>query len=185
MNNTKSGNRVMLFIDGSNFYHSCKDSFNIHHYNIDFAKLVNILVSNRMLVKVYYYNASLDRGIDEKKYWGQQKFFGYLRKLPGFEVILCRMRKDKNKDGNIGFVVKGDDINIASDMVGDAYENIYDAAILVSGDGDFVPAIKRVQKIGKKVENAYFVVSFSNHLKGVCNKSTEIDKKIIEKCLKK
>ncbi|MDD5416866.1 MAG: NYN domain-containing protein [Candidatus Aenigmarchaeota archaeon] len=178
-------NRVMIFIDGSNFYHSCKDSFSIHHYNVDFIKLINLLVGNRMLVKVRYYNASLDRGMDAEKYWGQQKFFEYLRKLPGFEVVLCRMRKDRNKSGNISFAVKGDDINIASDMVGDAYENIYDTAILISGDGDFVPAIKRVQKIGKIVENAYFVVSFSNHLKGVCNKSVEINKEMINKCIKK
>ena len=69
------------------------------------------------------------------------------------------------------FAVKGDDIHLATEMVSFAYENTYDSAILVSGDGDFVPSIKRVQKLGKKVENAYFGISRSNFLKKVCNSS--------------
>jgi len=55
--------------------------------------------------------------------------------------------------------------------------------MLVSGDGDFVPAIKKVQKLGKKVENAYFSASRSDFLKRVCNNSILLDE-IIRSCLK-
>ena len=68
-------------------------------------------------------------------------------------------------------------------MVSFAYENKYDTAILVSGDGDFVPAIKKVQKLGKKVENAYFSANRSSYLKSVCDASILLDV-TIRSCLK-
>jgi len=177
--------RIAIFIDGSNFYHSVNDSFQIHDNQIDFVKLIEFLKKDRLLIGIYYYNASLDRGYNEEIYWKQQKFFAELRKIPGFHVILCNMRKTKRPDGTPEFAVKGDDIYLATDMLSFAYENTYDTAILVSGDGDFVPAIKKVQKLGKKVENAYFSVSRSGFLRKVCNTSILLDEIIIKNCLKR
>jgi len=174
--------RVIIFIDGSNFYHSVKGSFDFHDNEIDFQKLTNILRGDRLLIGAYYYNAPLDRGYNIKIYRKQQIFFSQLRRIPGFNVILCTMRKTMEK-GKPKFAVKGDDIHIATDMVSFAYENQYDTAILVSGDGDFVPCIKRVQKLGKKVENSYFKISRSGYLKSICNSSTKLDD-IIMDCLK-
>ncbi len=170
--------RIVVFIDGSNCYHSIKELFDIHD-NVTigasgFEKIIKEIVGNRVLIGVYYYNASLDRGFNEEVYWKQQKFFSDLRKLPGWHVVMCRMKKDTSGKEPV-YIVKGDDINIATDMVGLAYENAYDISILVSGDGDFVPAIKRVQKLGKKVENAYFSVSRSDFLKSVSNASLKLD----------
>ena len=170
-----SPERVAIFIDGSNFYHSVKDTFQIHDNQVDFAKLTEILKNKRMLIGVYYYNAPLDRGYNFEIYRKQQKFFSELRKIPGFHVILCNMRKIRKSDGTYEFAVKGDDIHLATDMLSFAYENTYDTAILVSGDGDFVPVIKKVQKLGKNVENAYFSVSRSDFLRRVCNSSVLLD----------
>ena len=61
------------------------------------------------------------------------------------------------------------------DLVSGAYENLYDTALIVSGDEDFVPAIRKVQKLGKKVENIYFASTSSNYLKKTCNTSFKID----------
>ncbi len=133
--------RVVIFIDGSNFYHSIKDSFNIHDNQIDFSKLIEILKKSGLLIGVYYYNAPLDRGYNPDIYRKQQIFFSELKKIPGFHIILCRMRKMRKPDGTLEFAVKGDDIHLATDMLSMAYENVYDKAILVSGDGDFVPAM--------------------------------------------
>jgi len=58
-----SAERVIVFIDGSNFYHSVKETFDLHDNQIDFRKLIEILRAGRLLVGVYYYNASLDRGL--------------------------------------------------------------------------------------------------------------------------
>jgi uncharacterized LabA/DUF88 family protein len=163
--------RVAIFIDGSNLYYSLKD---LRIKRIDFRKLISLLSENKLLTSTYYYNASLNRGINKERYWEQQKFFDFLRKIPNFKVILCRMRKHK-KDGKVSFDVKGDDIYLAIDLVPGAYENLYEIAIIVSGDEDFVPAIQKAQKLGKKVINAYFRSTSSNYLKHICDESFCID----------
>ena len=175
--------RVCIFIDGSNFYHSVKGTFNLHESQIDFAKLIGILRKDRLLIGTYYYNAPLDINYNKETYWKQQRFFADLRKMPALHIILAHMRKTKKPDGAFEFAVKGDDIHLAIDMVSFAYENLYDTAILVSGDGDFALAIKRVQKLGKQVENAYFTISRSSLLKQVSNTSMALDD-IVGKCLK-
>ena len=120
----------------------------------------------------------MDISIDSKKYWEQQKFFDALRRIPGFNVVLARMRKHKRENGTYEFEVKGDDIYLAVDLVSGSYENLYDTALIVSGDEDFVPAIRKVQKLGKKVENIYFCSTSSNYLKKTCNNSFCINKKL-------
>jgi uncharacterized LabA/DUF88 family protein len=160
--------RISIFIDGSNLYYSLR---HLGISRIDFQKMIDALKRGRLLVMVFYYNAPLDISIDSKKYWEQQKFFDALRRIPGFIVVLCRLRKHKKSDGTFEFDVKGDDVHLATDMISGAYENLYDTALIVSGDEDFVPAIRKVQKLGKKVENIYFSRSSSNYLKKTCDSS--------------
>lgn len=47
-------------------------------------------------------------------------------------------------------------------MVKDAYENKFDTAILISGDGDFAPLVKLVKSKGKRVEKFSFRESHFN-----------------------
>lgn len=176
----KNRNRLAIFIDGSNLYHSIKDTFGLHDNEIDFRKLIEILRKGRLLIGIYYYNAPLDRSYNQETYRKQQRFFSELRKIPGFHVVLCRMRKIRKEGGKFEYSVKGDDIYLATDLISLAYEDAYDVAIVVSGDGDFVPAIQKVQKLGKKVENAFFNISSSSFLKQVCNNSVRLDDYIHE-----
>jgi len=166
--------RVAIFIDGSNLYYSLKD---IKIKKINFKKLLTSLTKEKLLISTFYYNASLDISQNKKTYWEQQKFFNFLRKIPDFNVILCRMRKH-NQDGKISFDVKGDDVCLAVDLVSGAYENLYDIAIIISGDEDFVPAIQKAQKLNKKVVNAYFNSTSSNYLKHTCDESICLNKVI-------
>ncbi len=170
--------RVIIFIDGSNFYHIMRDFFNNSKklMDFDFNKFTAHLAGKRKLVRTYYYSAPLDRKKDEETYMKQQQFFEKLRKLPDFELILCRMQK-KSDHGETIYQVKEDDIHIAVDMVKFAYNNAYDTAILVSTDGDFVPAIEAVKEKGKKVENIGFDIKFSWHLKQKSDRFTQLSKK--------
>ena len=70
-------------------------------------------------------------------------------------------------------------------MVMLAQNNSYDTAILVTGDGDFVPAVEAIQSFGKRVENVYFKTGHSWHLNQACDVSTMIDENFIQKCLTK
>ncbi|MBT4376919.1 NYN domain-containing protein [archaeon] len=157
--------RICIFVDGSNLYHSLK---NLGIDKIDFKKLIGVLVNKELFISLFYYNASLDRGFNKEKYWNQQRFFDELRKIPGIEIVLTKLRKSK-RNGKMKFEVKGDDVNLAIDLVSGAYESLYDRAIIVSGDEDFIPAIKKIQKLGKRVTNAYFKKSSSAALRKVCD----------------
>lgn len=176
--------RVAIFIDRSNFYHGLKTSVGFNDSQISFDKLTRFLAGERDLVGTYYYNAPLDIGYNEKVYWRQQALFLELRKIPLFMVVLCPRRKVITKDGGIQYVIKGDDINLAIDAICLTYENAFDTAVLVSGDSDFVPLVNRVQKLGKRIENASFSKTRSSFLSKICNKSIILDEIIVD-CLKK
>ena len=181
----ESKEKIAVFIDGSNHYHILKNFFSKSKKMIDFnfEKFINLIKKGRTLVRVYYYTAPLDINKDKETYSRQQKFFEKLKRTPNFELILCRMQKVKI-DGKLVYQVKEDDIHLAVDMVKLAYKDAYDTAILVSSDGDFVPAINAVKEKGKRIENIGFSNKFSYHLKQVCDKFRKINKEELEECFK-
>lgn len=176
----KSEEKVIIFIDGSNIYHIIKNMFPDKKPNdFDFEKFVKYLVRNRKLVRTYYYNAPLDRRKDEDSYMKQQRFFDKIKRIPNFTFVLCRMQKRK-VDGKVIYEVKEDDIHLAVDMIKLAYNKAYDTAILVSSDGDFVPAVQAVKEIGKNVENIGFENKFSYHLQQESDRFVKLRKDAVE-----
>jgi len=174
--------RVMVFIDGSNHYNIIKNmvgkAYSLKNFN--FKKFVDFLTNGRKIVRAYYYTAPLDKSKNEETYKKQQKFFESLKKIPNFSLVLCRMQKDK-EHGAVKYHVKEDDIHIAVDMVKYAYNDAYDTAILVSSDGDFVPAVEAVKEKGKNVENIGFETKFSWHLKQKSDRFKQIStEKVLE-----
>jgi len=172
--------RVIVFIDGSNLYHLvkrlCPDKKQI---KFNFNRFLKNIVGERNLVKVYYYNCPLDISNNFEGYKSQQRFFQKLKNIPKFKLILCRMQKVRI-NGETVYQVKEDDIHLAVDMVKLAYQDAYDTAILVSSDGDFVPAINAVREIKKNVEDVGFESKFSYHLKQVCDKFMKLGKEDVE-----
>jgi len=55
---------------------------------------------------------------------------------------------------------KGVDINLTIDMLNHAYHDDFDLAYLISGDGDFIPLIETVMRLGKRV----YVLALSSGL---------------------
>ena len=140
--------RIMIFIDGSNFYHGLKNV--VGKVNVNFQKLAEKLCGERELIRMYYYNAPVQREGNEEKYRSQQKFFSALDNVPYLTIKLGRLEKRGNT-----WVEKGVDVHLAVDMLSMAVKNLYDVAILISGDGDFASAIDAVKDLGKHVEVAY------------------------------
>ena len=151
-NSNNQKERVSIFIDGSNLYHSLRM---LNGIKIDFQKLINELTKNRIMINTFYYIAPLDIDSDKDKYWKHQKFLSILEKIPRFKVVLCTLRKYKKNSDESGFALKGDDVYLANDLLVGAYENLYDTAILVSGDEDFVPVVNTLKRLKKKTENAF------------------------------
>lgn len=165
--------RVMIFIDGSNFYHGLKNV--VRRVNINFEKLAQKLCGERELVRVYYYNAPVKREESEERYRAQQKFFSALDDVPYLTTKLGRLEKRGNT-----WVEKGVDVCLAVDMLSMAARNLYDVAILISGDGDFASVIDAVKDLGKHVEVAY--VSQTYHLKTSWDKFIPLSQEYLRDC---
>lgn len=164
----------MIFIDGSNFYYGLKE--NMGFTQIDFNFFALKLAAGREYIRTYYYNVTLDINEDRNKYASQQKFFTKLSFTPYLIIKLGRLQKT-----NSGYIEKGVDIKIAVDMFKLAHDNVYDTAILVTSDSDFVPVIEVIQELGKHVENAYFSKRYSYHLRKACDIFIELDQSFFKR----
>ena len=176
--------RVSIFIDGNNFYFGLKKIYNNEKNLLDFnfKKFCDFLIGKNELISLYYYNAPIDRLENPEKYQHQQKFFDRLRKIPNMILVLCRLLKRNIKGTKeYYYVLKEDDIHMAVDLVKGAFKDTYDIAILVSGDGDFVPAVLAAKEENKFVENVYFKKSASTNLKNNCNRSFELKKELLDR----
>ncbi len=140
--------RVAVFIDTQNMYHSAR---NLYNRKVNFGAVVKDAVAGRKLVRAIAYVITSEAG-DEKA------FFEALEKM-GIET--------RTKDLQVfsGGAKKGDwDVGLAIDAVRTAPR--IDAAIILSGDGDFVPLVEYLQKhSGIQVEVAAFGKSASLKLK--------------------
>ncbi len=173
--------RVIILIDGSNFYYSTAKK----GLRVNFQDLIHELVGDRSLVNVYYYVAPLDIEADQEKYWSHQRFLNKLRQIQKFKVVLCTLKKIKTKDGSYVYVVKGDDFKMSNTLLMGAVDDLYDIAIVISGDEDFIDSINIVRKRYKKrIGNAYFSKSSSSNLRKACDFTINLNKildKIVDK----
>jgi uncharacterized LabA/DUF88 family protein len=53
---------------------------------------------------------------------------------------------------------KGVDVQLALDVLDFAHEDRFDVAVLITGDGDFVPLVRKITSIGKQALIAYFQI---------------------------
>ena len=136
--------RVAVFIDGNNFYYGLRKIYgkkkSLKSFN--FKKFADFIAEKNRVVGIFYYNAQLDKEHNFDKYESQKEFFEKLRQIPNFRLVMCKLLKRKITGTNKHYyIIKEDDIHMAVDLVKGAFKNTYDEAILVSGDGDFVPAV--------------------------------------------
>ena len=68
-----------------------------------------------------------------------------------FRVFQDLMRLAKRHQNTSGMVEKAVDVMLAVDLVVMAEHDGYDAAYLLSADGDYTPAVKHVRSLGKQV----------------------------------
>ena len=149
----RADRRVMVFIDGSNLYHVLEQ--NCSRHDVQFDKLAMKLANGRDLRRIYYYNIRQESDRHDGRS-DQERFLHSLYDTPYVEV-----RLGIGKQRGEQMVEKGVDVMLATDLVVRAFQDHYDTAIIVSGDGDFYPAIQAVKDRGKQVEVAAFETNIS------------------------
>ena len=164
----------MVFVDGENFIrrgqelagkysielndgkYYCRDTF-LWIPSADGHTRLNIghLFYSEKPVRSFYY-ASL-AGDDYKIEDIRQRLWNLK-----FQPEVFKKAKDKPS--------KGVDITLTKDMLVNAFDGNYNVAVLVSGDGDYVPVVEEVKRRGKVVDLWFFDnEGLSPKLKSACD----------------
>lgn len=69
---------------------------------------------------------------------------------------------------------KGVDIALTKDMLSHAFLGNYEIAILVAGDGDYVPLVQEVKRLGKRVHLAFLNNGLNPDLKLACDRFIDL-----------
>ena len=147
--------RTMVLIDGQNLYHLAKDAWAAGRReasspyrwpSYDVEKLARVLVAKtpgRQLEETRFYTGVPDpRGGERQSFW-HGFWSNKLRYLKSQGTYVYRGRV------NVGGQEKGVDVSLALDLVRATYEQRYEAAIIVSQDTDFGPAVRLAKEIAQ------------------------------------
>lgn len=141
--------RVGIFIDAQNLYHSAKNLYN--GARVNFGAIMKESVADRALIRAVAYVISTESG-EETTFFEALGKLGIEAKTKDIQVFSSGAKK---ADWDVGLAV--DAIKMAPKL---------DTIILVSGDGDFIPLVEYLQtNEGCQVEVVAFGKSSSGKLR--------------------
>lgn len=153
--------KVAIFVDGANVDISSTRS----KIRINYVLLKIFLAKERTAVLANYYNSA-------PKDLAESAFYTRVGSA-GFDLVYGPKKREGRPQKQI-------DVQIAVDMVSEAYDNTFDVAVLVSGDGDLKPAVEKLISMSKQVEVASFDdpdwKEFSWELKTAASKTIDLTK---------
>lgn len=153
------GQRVGVFIDTQNLYHSAK---NLYHGKVNFGQIVKDALSDRELIRAIAYAITTEGG-EERAFLEALGKMGIEPKIKDLQVFAGGAKK---ADWDVGLAV--DAIKMAPKL---------DSVILVSGDGDFVPLVEYLKtNEGCQVEVVAFGKSTSAKLIEAADDFMDLDK---------
>lgn len=151
--------RVGIFIDVQNLYHSAK---NIYRGRVNYRELVKNLVDGRQLIRAVAYVVKSDTAVGEASFFDALENAGLELRVKDLQIYADGSKK---ADWDVGMAV--DAIRMAPFL---------DVVILVTGDGDFIPLVEYLKwGEGRFVEAAAFERSASAKLKEVVDNFISIE----------
>lgn len=156
--------RAIVYIDGFNLYYGAlKPNPNLKWMNP--RLLVELVFPELNIHSLKYFTAHVtDRPNDPNQSQRQQTYFRALRTLTNFEIIRghylshpVKMPLETPMKGERYATVikteeKGSDVNLATLMLMDCFNDKFDVAILISNDSDLTLPVKMVREaFGKQV----------------------------------
>ena len=149
---------VAMFVDVANMYYAARGQ----DVDVDYVALLKHATKGRDLIRAYAYT-----GLDPENE-SQRKFIDFLGKN-GYKPVVKDIRKfgDGRMKANLDIELVVDLFRLADRM---------DIAVIVSGDGDFAPAIKALQDKGVRCEVISFKPNTSSDLIAVADEFMDIMK---------
>lgn len=152
--------RVAIFIDVQNLYHSAKNLFKA---KVNFKNAVKAAIGERELLRIFAYVVRTEDTPGEAAFFEALKSLGIELRIKDLQVYPDGFKKG---DWDVGMTV--DAIRLAPAV---------DAVVLATGDGDFVPLVEYLQAQGKFVEVMAFAKSASSKLKELADNFIDLSEK--------
>ena len=155
--------RVIAYVDGFNLYFGLKDAGFKRYYWLDVAALAGqLLKPGQQLAATHYFTARIrDNGRnlnDQKRQTTYLEALGVQGVHSQFGHYLDKQRECRScKATWTDYEEKMTDVNIAIQLLGDAYEDRFDVALVVSGDSDLTTPIRRIRE---RFPNKRVIVAF-------------------------
>lgn len=145
--------RVIGYIDGFNLYFGLKSKGWKRYYWLDLWKLVQrLLQTDQELEELNYFTARIStaRG-NSQDAQRQTTYLDALDTFPGLNVHEGHFLNKTHECRRCGnrwpdYEEKMTDVNIATRLLADAFDNRFDTAVLVSADSDLVPPVREIRE---------------------------------------
>lgn len=124
--------RAYAFIDASNIIYGARSEY----WHIDHEKLLSYLKSKFKASKIFYYFGKDETNPKQTKFLEKLEYFGYKLRVKRIKRYGKRMKANC-------------DVNLTMDML--LLKDSYDHAIVLTGDGDFLPLFEYLRKQGKVI----------------------------------
>lgn len=149
--------RVITYIDGFNLYFGLRSSHWRRYYWLNLQLLSeNLLKPGQQLLFTKYFTSRVAR--PASKHHRQTTYLDALTSLSNFSVTFGQYQHNPHtcpKCGHVEIIPneKMTDVNIAVEILGDAYQNHFDTALLISADSDLTAPIEKVRQLfpGKRI----------------------------------
>lgn len=178
--------RVWFFIDGFNFYHSVQDALKAKPGTqmmwLDIRKMcvghLHMISPDAQLAGIdyftaipYFLNSNPDADPASREKVRRHILYVDANKANGINVHLGEIDKNGKRviecDGSYKYEwrEKGTDVLLACKTLERAKDDLYDVAVIVSGDTDYLPLIKILPKMFNK--QLGFALPFKRETKGI------------------
>lgn len=188
--------KLAIFVDGGYISFLAE-----HHYQtwVDFEKLSNEVhhfVSERTeepldLLRTYFYDclphiSNNPTEVESKRMSSKQRFFSALRHLRRYQVREGRLQhRGHDSQGKPIYQQKRVDLMVGLDIAGLAAKRQIDHAVIVSGDGDLMPAVEVAQNEGVIVWLAHGPkLTYSDELWTLSDDRLDINEEFMERVSK-
>lgn len=155
--------KTVLYIDGFNLYYGCLR--NSPYKWLNPAVMANHLLPGHTISAIRYFSANISARPGElDQPIRQQTYFRALRTLPNLSIqlgyfkaheVAMKLVHPRPHGPTTAWVwrtdEKGSDVNLATQLLVDAFDDVFECAVLVTNDSDLLAPIRVVRNKFKKV----------------------------------
>ncbi len=179
--------RVIAYVDGYNLYYGLRQEKWRRYYWLNIQAMArNLLKPGQVLVATKYFTTIVSQPRDKRK--RQAVFLEALQTLNDLHIFYGHFLADPVTCHKCGHTYvthheKMTDVNISVELMSDSYEDRFDMALLVTGDGDLVGPVKAVRRLfkDKRVICVFPPGRSSKALRKAANAHLHIERNILAK----